>query len=233
MHTPTDPDFTVRLRINRKLASGNDSVVTDLTFTNPSNIAAGNTIFFPIDPSTLGTGLIPEGTISYEIRLEDLADTWRTEDITVFLRNPETGHTVLEYQNSLGAWDTISLPWNRQRISQVTKSFYERRRSANYSAGEASRISFDEMLMDTFTISLNQNLEAGREWLPEILMSPEVYLNVGGAKSGKRIPCTIAPEKVQQELQNESGTHFKNPKLTITLDRQIAFSRIINLTDLC
>lgn len=232
-YIPADLDYNVRVRIKRYFADGTDSSVTDLTWTNSSNVAGGNTIYIPIDPGAIGQILIPANCISYEINLEDIPITWKTETITVVRRTPETGHTVLEYQNTLGAWETISLPWNKQRVAEVAKSFYETRRSTNYPTAEASRISFNEMLMETFTITLNQNLETGREWLPEILLSPEVYLNVGGWKNGKRIPCTISPDAVNQELQNESGTHFKSPKLTIRLDRQIAFSRIINLTDLC
>lgn len=236
---PGQPDFlhfymsvkiteltTVQLGI-QTFTPGGDAT-TFINLTDYDALEGANVYRFPIDVDAL-TPSIPANAISYKLWVKRSDNNWTSEKITVHRREKPIGLTVLEYQNALGVVETIALPWNRQRVTDISKGYYERRLGLNYAASDAQRIPFNEIMMDRFDLAINQNNEPDRAWLPELMMSPEVSLLIGF----ERIPVTLSAGKLNQELQNEAGHFFANPKISVQLEKQIAFSRIINLSELC
>lgn len=221
-----DGDTDLYIRIVYIDPSG--STELNLGIAGTPDMNRGNAYHIPIGDDSLST-LLPAATTSYIVSLEAAGDVWQSEKITIHRRSARTGLTILEYQNSQGVPETIGLPWTRKRIAEVSKSYFERRLGLNYNTADAQRIGYNEMLMQAFELSINQAQEPGKEWLAEILMSPQTHLLVGNT----RIPVTIKGDKLNMELQNEAGQHFPNPKITVHLENQVAFSRIINLTNLC
>lgn len=195
---------------------------------NYNNIREGEVYHLPIGHISLQQH-VPANALFYRVWLRMSDNSWESEVITVHRKPAVSGLTILEYQNSLGAVETIGLPWTRKRLAEVSKSYFEKNLSLEYNTDEARRLNYDEMLMQSFDLSINQAQEPGREWLVELLMSPQVHLISGVT----RIPVTIAGDKLNMELQNEAGQFFPTQKITVHLENQIAFSRIINLTNIC
>ena len=171
--------------------------------------------------------------IEYEVFLAtsvDLEITDHSERITYKVMPRPTALTIIEYQNQWGVPETIALPWNMQRIEEIEKSTYERTRPLNYALTDRAQITLAEQLTDTFELSINSNDKIDGPHIPEIILSPDTYIIIDGTT---RIPCTIEPGSINQEARNRRGQQFPSQKLTITLERQISWSRILNLSNLC
>lgn len=168
----------------------------------------------------------------YEVFLElDTGQIDRISEKITFHGAPQpTGLTIIEYQNQWGVPETMGLPWTRQRIAAITKESYERATPLNYTQVESSRIALSEQLTDSFELTMPANDTIDGPHIPEILMSPETYIIVDGTT---RIPCTIEGGAINQEQHSRRGQQWPQQTLRITLDRQISWSRIINLTNLC
>lgn len=179
------------------------------------------------------TGTTIENTKYYEVML----NYWLPPGLPLFSEKIQfqvmprpTGLTVIEYQNQWGVPETIALPWSRQRIATITKDSYERTLPLNYAITDSTRKTLAEQLTDTFDLSIPANDKIDGPHIPELLLSPETYIIVDGTT---RIPCTIEAGSINQESQSRRGQQWPQHSLKITLERQISWSRIINLTDLC
>lgn len=161
---------------------------------------------------------------------DDALITPISEKIKFIVMPKPTGLTIIEYQNQWGYPETIALPWTRQRIAAIAKEGYERARPLNYALTDRARITLGEQLTDTFELSIPANDLIDGPHIPELLLSPDTYIIVDGTT---RIPCTIEGGSINQELHSRRGQQWPNQAIKITLERQISWSRIINLTNLC
>jgi len=195
-------------------------------------IAGSRVVRVPINPD-LYSAAATSGASYFDASIgtqDDALFVDFSERIRFHMRPRPTGITTIEYQNSWGVVDTISLPWTRQRIAAVTKEIYERPRALNYTAAQSPVRTYAEQMVERFEIGIDQADPIDAPHLGELLLSRETYLIVGGTQ---RIPVRISAGSINLELQGRQGQFSPQPSLVIEMDRQVSFSRIINLTDLC
>ena len=178
----------------------------------------------------LYSGVIDDDVTSFDLFITDNDRTPRSEVINYRVQSPQPGITYLEYMNSWGVQEVMALPWTRQRVLRASKLYYERTRSAEYGIEEVTNAHYGEVLTDTLELTLPENFtQREAPHLAELCATSAAYLHAGG----KRIPCRVESGTHNLERHSHEGQFFPGQSITIKLDRSMAFSRIINLTDLC
>lgn len=224
---PAEP---LRLILEKYTASGTTKQPA-ITDTVPVS-ATFRVMRVPVYPEIFAAGATSNAT-HFSAHLGTQVDalfTRYSEIINFEMRPRPTGLTTILYQNAWGMPETISLPWTRERIATVGKQMYERTRPLNYTAKDSPIETYAEQMVERFEIGIDQADPVDAPHLAELMLAPQAWLMLG---DDTLIPIRIMGGKMNMELQGRQGQFSPTPALIIEMDRQVSFSRIINLTDLC
>lgn len=179
---------------------------------------------FDVSPAAIntyfGSTLIPSTFTKYTVRVNN------QETITVY--NSCSKYTVetLHFLNQLGGYDTFTFRLVNKQESTGERKNYERS-GWEFSSDAMSRYdAYNRMYAGARTYSVMQSVvfrltsdwltETDHNWLRELIMSPEVYLE----KSGYYYPVTIGTNNWQQKIRNVDKT------FNLTLD--VNYSKKVN-----
>jgi hypothetical protein len=208
------PDVAIRLKVSvdgGTVQNGSTQLVDEFTMFDVSP-AAINTYF--------GSTIIPSTFTKYTVRVND------GETITVY--NSCSKYTVetLHFLNQLGGYDTYTFRLVNKQESTAERKNYDRP-GWEFSSDTMSRYDANKRIYaGVRTFSVNQSVvfrltsdwltETDHNWLRELIMSPEVYLE----KSGYFYPVTIGTNNWSQKIRNVDKT------FNLTLD--VNYSKKVN-----
>ena len=208
------PDVAIGLKVSvdgGTLQTGSTQMVDEFTMFDVSP-GAINTYF--------GSTIIPSTFTKYTVRVNN------QETITVY--NSCNRYTVetLHFLNQLGGYDTFTFRLVNKQESTGERKNYERSgwefasdtmsRYDAYKRMYAGQRTYSVMQSVVFRLTSDWLTETDHNWLRELIMSPEVYLE----KNGYYYPVTIGTNNWQQKIRNVDKT------FNLTLD--VNYSKKVN-----
>jgi hypothetical protein len=179
---------------------------------------------FDVSPGAIndyfGSTLIPSTFTKYTVRVNNL------DTLTIY--NSCSKYTVetLHFLNQLGGYDTFTFRLVNKQESTGERKNYERSgwefasdtmsRYDAYNRMYAGARTYSVMQSVVFRLTSDWLTETDHNWLRELIMSPEVYLE----KSGYYYPVTISTNNWQQKIRNVDKT------FNLTLD--VNYSKKVN-----
>jgi hypothetical protein len=208
------PDVAIGLKVSvdgATLQTGATQMVDEFTM-------------FDVSPGAIndyfGSTLIPSTFTKYTVRVNNL------DTLTIY--NSCSKYTVetLHFLNQLGGYDTFTFRLVNKQESTGERKNYERSgwefasdamsRYDAYNRMYAGARTFSVMQSVVFRLTSDWLTETDHNWLRELIMSPEVYLE----KNGYYYPVTIGTNNWQQKIRNVDKT------FNLTLD--VNYSKKVN-----
>ncbi len=208
------PDVAIGLKVSvdgGTLQIGNTVLVDEFTMFDVGPEAINN--YF-------SANLIPSTFTKYTVRVNDL------DTLTIYNSCSKYNVESLHFLNQLGGYDTFTFRLVNKQESLGERKNYDRpgweftsdtmNRYDAYKRIYAGMRTYSVQQSVTLKLTSDFLTQTDHEWLKELIMSPEVYLE----KAGFYYPVTISTNNWEQKIRNVDKT------FNLTLD--VNFSKKIN-----
>jgi len=168
----------------------------------------------PVGPSNLGAN-ISTGAVKYEIYFR-LAGTKITNTKTFLIVDDcERIERRFEWVNKLGGLDSFTFKGKETRDIDVEKETFKRVINYPRTLPERSVTTFGVTTKDIYTVNSGIVDKEEKEWLIDLVESPEVYLVVDGYRLPVQVNTTFGIEQLAEYSYN------------VTLEYELAYEKII------
>ena len=168
----------------------------------------------PVGPANL-SAYITSNVAKYEVRAR--IDGFTLANYKTFIIEDDCNRILrrFEWVNSLGGIDSFTFKGKEVRDIDIEKQTFKRIIGASRSIPERSVTTFGVQTKDVYTVNSGIVSKVEKEWLINLLESPEVYLIVDGYRLPVQVNSTFGFEKLGEDSYN------------VTMEYELAFEKII------